>query len=261
MIQVSGLRFGYHPRRPLLRNISFTVQDGEVLGLLGANGTGKTTLIKCLVGIHRVPPGTVRLDRDDLATLHPKRIAQRIAYVPQAVHVASSLTVLDVVLMGRNPYLSTFATPTQHDVSMAHAALDHLGLDALAMRHFPDLSGGQKQMAIIARALAQESPVIVLDEPTASLDYGNQVRILQLIRRLRQADRTVILTTHHPDHAFWVCSTVALMHDGGIDTIGPPEKVLTEANLLRVYQTSVRVTETRANIMNGAPVPVTVPVL
>lgn len=234
------LAFGY-PERPVGRNLNLTVETGEVLCLLGPNGCGKTTLFKTLLGLLHTQGGRVTLGDDPLADLSRAEIARRIAYVPQAQDTAFPYTASDLVLMGRTAHRGVFAAPTREDRKIAQDSLAELGIAELASREVTTLSGGQRQLVVVARAIAQAAPLIVMDEPTASLDFGNQVAVLGEIRKLAARGAGVILSTHDPDQAFAVASRVALMQDGVIVAQGTPDQVLTSSRLKAVYGVDVTV--------------------
>src|SRR5277367_1260532 len=182
-LTAENLSVGYGDR-VVGSGISLAVVPGEVLCLLGPNGSGKTTLFRTLLGLQPPLAGAVSIDGVPLEFLRPADIAQRLAYVPQAHVTEFSYTVLDVVLMGRTARLRSFASPGSEDLRVALNSLDSLGIGNLAGRDYTQISGGQRQLALIARALAQETPFLVMDEPTASLDFGNQAMILERIREL-----------------------------------------------------------------------------
>jgi iron complex transport system ATP-binding protein len=242
-LQAHDLSIGYRGHR-VGSNISLDLEAGQILCLLGPNGAGKTTLFRTLLGL--LPPlgGEILLGPDRLETLRPADIAQRMAYVPQAHITEFSFTVLDVVLMGRTARLKTFASPGASDERVAREKLDALGIADLALHDYTRISGGQRQLALIARALAQEAPILVLDEPTASLDFGNQAMVLARIRDLATHGYGIVLSTHDPDHALLVATRVAMIAEGGLRALGPPEEVVTAQMLSAIYRTDVRVEET-----------------
>jgi iron complex transport system ATP-binding protein len=225
-------------------DISLALTAGEVLCLLGPNGAGKTTLFRTLLGLLRPLGGTVLLDQQSIEGLRPAEIARHMAYVPQAHVIEFSFTVLDVVLMGRTSRLKPFASPGPADERIARDKLAGLGIGELAEHDYTRISGGQRQLVLIARALAQEAPILVMDEPTASLDFGNQTLVLARIRDLAREGFGIVLSTHDPDHALLVGKRVAIIADGGLRAIGAPEEVVTAKMLSAIYRTDVRVEET-----------------
>jgi iron complex transport system ATP-binding protein len=224
--------------------ISLSLGAGEVLCLLGPNGAGKTTLFRTLLGLQPPLGGTVLIDGAPLAALTPVQIARQLAYVPQAHVTEFSYSVLDVVLMGRTAHLKPFASPGAADERVALAKLAGLGIADLASHDYTRISGGQRQLALIARALAQETPILVLDEPTASLDFGNQALVLGRIRDLARQGFGIVLSTHDPDHALLVSTRVAIIADGGLRAVGSPDEVVTAKMLSAIYRTEVLVEET-----------------
>lgn len=241
-------------------NINVGVRPGQILCLLGPNGCGKTTLFRTMLGLLAPLRGEVELNGQPLKALSRPEIARQIAYVPQAHAPHFPYQVLDIVLMGRAARLGLFARPGERDRVAAYSALKSLGIEQLALRDYSRLSGGQRQLVLIARALAQETPFIILDEPTASLDFGNQAVVLGEIRKLfRNKDKRevqvdlqidassaqgIILSTHDPDQAFLLGADVALMKDGAMVKAGPVAETLTSELLSHVYGVSIKVEET-----------------
>jgi iron complex transport system ATP-binding protein len=242
-LEAQELAFGY-VERPVGRNVSLVVQPGEVLCLLGPNGCGKTTLFKTLLGLLPPQGGQVTLSGDELASLSRQEIARRIAYVPQASGGVFPYTAFDLVLLGRTAHRSLFAGPTREDRDHAHRTF-RAGISDLSDRDVTRLSSGQRQLVIVARAIAQAAPLIVMDEPTASLDFGNQVVVLSEVRRLADRGAGIVLSTHDPDHAFAVAHRVALLHEGTIVTTGAPADVLTAESLRTVYDIEVTIERLR----------------
>jgi len=240
LIAAVGLGFGYGAR-PVGRGVDLEVHPGEVLCLLGPNGSGKTTLFKTMLGLLPAQAGEVRIAGKGLARLTRAEVARRVAYVPQAHAAHFPFTVLDMMVMGRTAHLGLFAAPTREDRGRATDALATLGIADLAQTEYTRISGGQRQLALIARALAQDAPAVVMDEPTASLDFGNQVVVLSEVRRLAGRGLAVLLSTHDPDHAFSVGDRVALLDGGRLLAHGPPAEVLTPERLRAVYGVSVAV--------------------
>ncbi|SUU91446.1 iron complex transport system ATP-binding protein [Aminobacter aminovorans] len=240
MLQATDLAFGYG-RVTVGQDVTLSVDRGEVLCLLGPNGCGKTTLFKTLLGLLPRQGGSLDLNGKDISTFSRAQFARHIAYVPQATGAYFPFSVFDVVLMGRASRIDTFASPTMADRAITQEALAALGIGHLAVRPFTDISGGEKQMTLIARALAHEPELIVMDEPTASLDFGNQARVLRRISTLAAAGMAVVISTHDPSHAFACASRVALMQAGTLAAIGKPADVLTPQSLQALYGVGVAV--------------------
>ena len=233
-LEARNLAFGYGDHE-VGRGVSMSVSAGEVVCLLGPNGGGKTTLFKTLLGLLRPQGGAALLDGADVATLTPRQIARSVSYVPQAHEGYFPFSVLDVVLMGRTAHVGLFATPSRQDREHAAAALDQAGIAHLMHAVYTRISGGERQLTLVARALAQEAGIMVLDEPTASLDFGNQVRVIDRIVALAQQGMGVLLSTHNPDHAFACADRVVLLHGGRILDTGPPSHSITRDNLRTIY--------------------------
>jgi iron complex transport system ATP-binding protein len=239
-LDASALAFGYR-ERSVGRNATFTVHPGEVLCLLGPNGCGKSTLFKTLLGLLPPQGGEVRIGGDPVAALPRPELARRMAYVPQAQAAPFPYSALDLVLMGRVAHRGMFAGPNSEDRRIALSALAELGIADLAERDVTRLSGGQRQLVTIARAIAQSAPLIVMDEPTASLDFGNQVRLLTEVKGLADRGTGIVLSTHDPDHAFAIATRVMLMRDGALVATGRPSEVLTAEALHAVYGVAVSI--------------------
>lgn len=240
MLSAVDLAFGYRDT-PIGRNLTLSVDQGEVLCLLGPNGCGKTTLFKTLLGLIPSQGGRLELDGRPVAAFSRPEFARRVGYVPQASVGYFPFDVLDVVLMGRASRVSAFALPSAADHDVARAMLETLGIGHLASRNYAAISGGERQMVLIARALAQEPALMVMDEPTASLDFGNQARVLACISALAASGLTIVLSTHDPDHAFACASKVALMKKGALVAVGSPQAVLTPPALGDLYGVAVTV--------------------
>jgi iron complex transport system ATP-binding protein len=239
MLAVHDLAFGFGARR-VGSEVTFALDPGETLAVLGGNGAGKTTLFRTLLGLLPAQAGSVRVDGERVDALAPAERAKRLAYVPQHHMPAFGFTVLEAVLMGRAARLPTFARPGAVDRAAAFGALERLGIAFLADRPVTELSGGERQLVLVARALAQEAPVLVLDEPTASLDFGNRARVLREIDRLRTAGMTIMFSTHEPDHALAHADRALLLADGkplALDTVA---NALPVENIERLYRTAVR---------------------
>jgi iron complex transport system ATP-binding protein len=208
---------------------------GEALCVLGPNGSGKTTLFRTLLGL--LPPlaGKVTLEGRDLRSYRPAEIARRVAYVPQAVANAFDYTLAEIVEMGRTAHLGPFQAPGAPDAEAARSALERLGIAHLAERPIAEVSGGEHQLALIARALAAQARTLVMDEPTASLDFGNQRRVLKEIDRLKRSGMAILFCTHDPDQAAEVADRVLLLARGEVMAEGRVEETLDAAMLARLY--------------------------
>ncbi|MCU0819722.1 MAG: ABC transporter ATP-binding protein [Beijerinckiaceae bacterium] len=233
-----NLSFGY-PGRRVGQGVSLGVKAGEVLALLGPNGGGKTTLLKTLIGLLAPQAGRVVLEGKPLADFPVTERARRIGYVPQAHAGAFAFSVRDVVLMGRTAHQGLFASPSEADRALALAKLGELGIAHLAEQPYTMISGGERQLVLIARALAQEPRVIVLDEPTASLDFGNQGKVLRQIAELKSRGLAVLFTTHDPNHALRHADRVALLGRGALLAEGPPAEMLTVESLAALYGAAI----------------------
>jgi len=241
-LAIESLGFGY-PGKTIGRDVSLSVTGGETLCLLGPNGTGKTTLFKTILGL--IPPhaGQVTIDGADLARLSRRDIARKIGYVPQAQVGFFPFTVHDIVLMGRTAHLAPFASPSPADRKLAGDALAALGISHLADKVYTRISGGERQLVLIARALVQQPAYLIMDEPTASLDFGNQIRVLDRIRQLAAQNIGILFSTHDPDHAFLCADRAALLHDGRLARLASPREAVTPESLQQLYGVNVRIIE------------------
>ena len=244
LVDVKNISFSYDKESPaVFENISFSIEKGDVLCVLGPNGTGKTTLIKCINGLHKVNEGEVYLNGSSIQTLSFKDISRMVGYIPQG-HVPSfPFTVFDVVLMGRSPYVNITSSPKEKDREIAMNALETLGIEDLKDKPYTNLSGGERQLVFLARVLAQEPDLLILDEPTNHLDFGNQIKLLEIIEQLSKLGLAVIMSSHYPDHAFLAASKVAIMKDKGFIDFGAPDDVLSEENLKKAYGIDVKLME------------------
>jgi iron complex transport system ATP-binding protein len=240
-LEVEKLSYGY-PGHPVGHGISFTVGAGEVLCVLGRNGEGKSTLFKAILGLLPARAGVLRIDGEPIAGWSPRRRAMTFGYVPQNGGGTFPFTVAELVLMGRTAHRAPFAAPSNADREAAKEAIALLGIAHLAEREWLRVSGGERQLALVARALAQEPRILVLDEPTASLDFGNQVRVLDAVRGLAETrSLSVLLSTHHPEQAFACADRVAVLAGGQLVRIGSPVEVITPETLRACYAVEVAV--------------------
>jgi iron complex transport system ATP-binding protein len=239
MLSVRGLRVAYG-NSEVLHGVDLSVAAGEVVGLVGPNGCGKTTMLKAITRVVPRQAGEVIVDRDDVSTLSPRELARRVAVVPQSPAAPAGFTALDLVLMGRAPHLGFLEQEGAEDYRRARAALALTGASHLAERRVEELSGGERQNVVIARALAQETPLLLLDEPTANLDIGHQVAVALLLRRLvSERGVAVLAALHDLTLASLYCDRLVLLAEGVVLAAGDPAEVLTAANVSRAYGADV----------------------
>jgi len=239
LLRLEQLSFAYH-RSEVLADVELGVEQGEVLALLGPNGSGKTTLLKLVLGLLRPSRGSIRLHDRDIRTIPRQELARTVAYVPQVHKESFAYRVCDVVLMGRMPHSAFFARYGETDRRIAGEALERLGIGHLAERPYTEVSGGERQLTLIARAMAQGARTFVMDEPTNGLDYGNQLRLLERLKALAGAGYTVIFSTHHPDHALAVADRVVMMRHGRVIRDGTVGETLTPEAMQELYSVDVR---------------------
>lgn len=235
VITVTDLCFSYDDTRPLLDNISFHLCSGMIVTILGRNGAGKTTLMKCLLGKLKYCKGEIRVHGKLISDYRKKELASLIAFVPQLNTVAFDYSVEEFVLMGCNPHMNVFSSPSPKDYNAVHETLKKLEIHHLYTRSINTLSGGEKQLAYIARALVQGARILVLDEPTSALDYGNTYRFVSLLRDLSKQGYTFIVSCHNPDYPFFFQDhTAAIMPDHSF-LFGRTLDILTNDTLSELY--------------------------
>lgn len=233
-IQVNQLHFSYR-NKEVLHNITFSLEQPSLLCLLGPNGVGKSTLFRCILGLLNGYTGEIMAAGRNIRQLAPAQLAQLVAYVPQSHSPAFSYSVQDMVLMGTASHFSVMSAPGRKERQLADEAMDKLGILSLRHRSFMELSGGERQLVLIARALAQQAKVLLMDEPTANLDYGNQLRVLQRVKELTRTGYTVIQSTHNPDQALLFADQVLALKEGRVYAWGPPDQVMDEGLLQKLY--------------------------
>ena len=239
-VEVKNLSFSYGDRS-VLHDISFTVKEGEFLSILGPNGVGKSTLFRCILGLLSGYTGQVLVDGVDTRSFSVREAAKHIAYIPQSSHPIFNYSVSDIVLMGRTSGLSTFRSPRKADTDICHWAMEKVGITRLQDRCFHRLSGGEQQLVLIARALVQKAPILMLDEPTANLDFGNQLLVLEQAQNLAREGYTVIQTTHHPEQSYMFSDRILAIQNGRVLSEGRPADVLTPEVMRKLYGVDVEI--------------------
>lgn len=243
--EIKAAAFSYE-QHPVFEDITFDIQKGEILCLMGRNGCGKSTLIDCILGVHTLKKGEVWLEGKRISDFRPQELAKKMAFVPQVHHRSFPYTVYQVVLMGRTAYVGNFGAPDEEDKRIAKRIMEEVGIRHLADRPYTQISGGEMQMVMLARALTQETPFVLMDEPTAHLDLYNEMLFLEIAADfIGKEQKTVLMATHSPNQAFYLEQMglkvrVALMDRGRLLASGTPETVLTEEMISGVYQVEGR---------------------
>lgn len=233
-LKVESLRFGYDETRRVLKDISFQCSGSQILCILGSNGTGKSTLLKCITGEER-SEGQIWIDDKPLSSYNARELAKKIAYIPQMTVPTFPFRVLDVVLMGRTAHMKYFSSPDEDDEVLAVENLKFLGIDHLKEKAYTDISGGERQLVMIAAAMTQQPELMILDEPTAHLDFGNAHRFLDLVLKLQKRGMGVLMTTHFPDHALYLEGDTIVLRDGYVWRQGMADDVINEENMTVLY--------------------------
>jgi iron complex transport system ATP-binding protein len=256
-LEVKNLTCGYLRKEPNVSNVEFTLKQGQFLCLLGPNGSGKTALLKTLAGILPVRDGSFSINGIDMSCVPARKKATLLAYVPQSHAPVFPFSVKDVVVMGRAGRWGRFGAPSSTDWDAAEEALSITGMLEFIHRRYSELSGGERQMIMIARALAQGADVLALDEPASSLDFGNQLKMLKLLCRLAQNGKAVLMTSHHPEHAMRYASHVATIQHHHLKWLGAPQEHLTSERLKEIYNIDFLI----SNVVdrNAIGIPVCVP--
>lgn len=242
MLKVKNLKCGYKDNI-ILENVSFTTDPGEILCILGPNGSGKSTLIKSIIGLLDIYQGEILLDNKNIEKYSWKDRAKIISYIPQVFSSTFQYRSIDIVLMGRTSYMDIISSPSKKDEEIAEEAMELLKISHLKNKIYSQLSGGERQLVKIAQALAQKSKLIIMDEPTNNLDFGNQVIMLNHIKKCSDMGITIIMATHFPEQAFLYGTKALLVKDGEVEEIDKPKENLTEENLESLYGVKVKITE------------------
>lgn len=242
-ISIEHLSFSYG-KAPVILDLSFDISEGTVTTILGPNGSGKTTLLKLLLGLLNPNEGKIKICGKDSTDYAPREKARILAYVPQKHIPAFSFSVIDVVAMGRHPYSSIYAKTSKNDLDISQASLARLKIGHLAERPYTELSGGEQQLVLIARALTQQANILIMDEPVSGLDYGNQLMLLEQLRSLASDGITCINTSHYPEHALWTADKAVFLKNGKLLIEGPAKEIINSENLRSLYQAEILVIET-----------------
>lgn len=243
LMTFSDITCGFDPEKPLVEHVNMELHDGEICCVLGPNGCGKTTLVRSALGMRKLLGGNAYLDGRDLARIPAQQRARQFAYVAQSHHTPFPYSVVEMIMLGRMSIINGSGKPRVTDYTAVEEILDQLDLYELRNDAYTDLSGGQCQRVMIARALAQDPKVLVLDEPTAALDYGNSSKVLKAIRRLADDGQAAIMITHAPNQAFLCRAKVLLLRRGQPPIFGDAPRVITSANIASSYGHDVRVVE------------------
>jgi len=237
--EIKNLNFAYSEKN-VLKELNLEVNEGEIVTILGRNGAGKSTLLNCMLGLLKPQSGTILLEGKELFKMNEREISSIVGYVPQ-IHVASfGFSVMEFVIMGCASRIGLFSKPGKREHKYAETSLKELGIEHLADKPYTEISGGERQKAVIARAIVSNPRVVLFDEPTAHLDYGSQLLVLRIIKKLSIKGYSIVITTHNPDHAFLLGGKAALIDDNGVLISGKVEEIVTQKNLSSIYQADVR---------------------
>lgn len=239
MIEVKGLACGYG-NRMVLKEVSFTGNSGDIICILGANGSGKSTLIKSILGLLEPYEGKILIDNEDIENWNWRKRANKISYIPQSFSSTFQYKVKDIVLMGRTSYLNFISSPSKEDEKIAEEAMEKLNILHLKDKIYSQLSGGERQLVKIAQAIAQQSEIIIMDEPTNNLDFSNQIIMLKHLKEWTKKGVTVIMATHYPEHAFLYGTKALLVRDGKVVEIDNPKENLRERDLKELYNVDLK---------------------
>ncbi|MCG3692291.1 ABC transporter ATP-binding protein [Aliarcobacter butzleri] len=237
LIDAKNISFSYQ-KKEILKNIDFKLYKGDILSLVGKNGCGKTTLLKIVLGILKAQ-GNIKIFSKNINEYKNKELAKLISYVPQTHQIPFDYTVFDVVLMGRLAHIDIFSNHSQKDKNIALESLEKVGILHLKDSIYSQISGGERQLTFIARALTQDAKIIFMDEPVTGLDYGNQLKLLKFLKELAKDGYTFVKTTHYPDHALYASNKVLMLKDGEVLDYGSVEEKLTRKNIKNLYDVDV----------------------
>jgi len=243
LLKVKGLSGGYIKKKDIVHDISFTMEAGDVVCVLGPNGCGKTTLFKMLLGFLPRSTGTILLGDKEVKKQSQREIAKQIAYIPQAHTPAFNFKVMDMILLGRSAHILPLGSPSGEDYRIANDAMKMLNIEHLSQKDYTKISGGERQLVLIARAICQQARVLIMDEPSANLDYANQQLIMKTIAKLSEEGFGVLISTHSPDHPFRLANKALLMKGGRCIGFGKTEEVLSSGSLKDAYGINIEVVQ------------------
>ena len=235
ILDVKNLSFGYEKNKKVLDGVNLCIEEGSITAILGKNGCGKSTLLDCIIGYNEYDEGQVIIDNEDIKRLSHRELSKKVAYISQNTTINLDYTVLEFILFGRTCHLAFGSAPKEKDYKIAKENAEKLGIIHLLSKDINKISGGERQLAFIARALTQESKIIIMDEPTASLDYGNQLRLFEIIMGLKEKGKTIVFTTHNPEHVKLIDCDVAIINDGRIYRTGRAKEIVTKDMLKELY--------------------------
>lgn len=244
MIEIRNLSFSYKKDLPkVLDDINFTMNEGHLIAVLGPNGAGKSTLFKCILGFMKNYDGEIYLNGKDIRSLNRKEMAKIVAYIPQSETPVYNYTVLESIMMGTTGMLSPLQSPGKEQENIAKEAMRYLDIEYLEQRGINEISGGERQLALLARAMAQKAKILIMDEPTANLDYGNQQHVMNHVKKMAQNGYTILLSTHNPEHALQYASHVLAIKDHHVLADGDAQTTLNEELIEKIYGLKVSIIE------------------
>lgn len=237
-LEVKNFSYSYH-NHEVLKNISFNVDENTLLCILGPNGVGKSTMFKCILHLLKKYEGQILLDGENLKKYTPVELAKKIAYVPQSHNPVFNYSVFEMVLMGTTAQFSMMSKPSKRQKKIAEECLEKIEISYLKDRKFINLSGGERQLVLIARALAQQAKIIIMDEPTSDLDYGNQIKVLNTVKKLSKEGYIIIQSTHNPDQAFLYADKVLALYNKEMIAFGTPREIMSSNLIKKLYKVDV----------------------
>ncbi|MEW9080183.1 ABC transporter ATP-binding protein [Terrisporobacter glycolicus] len=238
LLEVKDLTYSYRNIK-VLDKVSFAVEDSELLCILGPNGAGKSTMFKCMLQLLKDYKGEILLDNKKLKEYKIRELARKVAYIPQSHNPVFSYSVTEMVLMGTTSQNSPLSKPSKSQINIVEESLEKIGISYLKDRSFVNLSGGERQLVLIARALAQNAKILIMDEPTSDLDYGNQIRVLNIVKELTREGYTIIQSTHNPDQAFLYADKVLALYNHKVLSFGTPKYIINSGLIKKLYNVDV----------------------